>query len=184
MLLEAPSPCCSSVETVAVLIVRGVRHSLRPLCGLCCCAPSRYQPTVCNGCTRRSAVSTLKPIVGMVVKTFSLWKTVVFPAASSLTIKIVISVVAIQSLPRSCCVSTCHVIKLGRRLSRKPKRCMRRSNASSYKIFWSSFSSRVTKCLADPSWILPRYSWCSASLWLSACCSDVAQDNMSRNTCN
>ena len=91
-----------------------------------------------------------------------------------------------QSFPWSCCCEHQHAINQAWSSCPSPTldRRMRLKKASSRKIFWSSFSSKVNKCLFDFSGTLTRYDGRSASFGLSACCSDVAKENMSRNACN
>ena len=85
----------------------------------------------------------------------SLYQIFASPAVSSLTLKIVISVLPIAPVFLMLRVSQ-HVIEPGPRLSPRINRRMRCSGESSWKIFWSSFSSRVTTYLSDSSWTCCR----------------------------
>ena len=86
----------------------------------------------------------------------SVYRIFASPAVSSLTLKIVVSVLPTNRSRILDVLVSQHVIEPGPRLSPRINRRMRCSDKSSCKIFWSSFSSRVTTCLSDPSWTCCR----------------------------
>ena len=99
------------------------------------------------------------PITGMsafIPPRVSLYRTFAPPAVSSPILKIVISILPTN---RSRILYVASVPTRNRAWSSSLPRINRRmrcSDESSWKIFWSSFSSRVTTCLFDSSWTCCR----------------------------